>query len=279
MLGSAMVAALQGTDGLRVTATSRSAASASLVPFRSYSVGSDGLDALVAGLGPADYVVNCIGVVKRRIDDRSVSDRLEAIRVNSTFPHELALRAEGQGFRVIQIATDCVYSGTRGDYDESAMHDPVDVYGRTKGLGEVPHDLFLNLRCSIIGREVADRQGLVEWLLSQPRNGTIQGYVDHRWNGVTTPAFAALVRGLILGGTELSGTHHFVPADAVDKNELSTLILAAFDRQDVTVEPTVTGHAIDRTLSTLDSELNAAHWRLAGYAVPPSIAQLVAALP
>lgn len=41
---------------------------------------------------------------------------------------------------LIQIATDCVYSGKKGDYLESDLHDPTDVYGKTKSLGEFSSD-------------------------------------------------------------------------------------------------------------------------------------------
>ena len=279
MLGSAMVSALQGGDGIRVSATARTAPEEAPVSFATYAVGETDLSGVLTGLGEGDYVVNCLGMLRNRIDDANLADRIEATRVNAQFPHELAQHAESRGFRVIQIATDCVYSGARGAYDEGDLHDPVDVYGATKSLGEIPHERFLNLRCSIIGRELHGRRSLLEWLLSQPQNATISGYLDHRWNGVTTTAFAALVRGLILEGSQLSGTHHFIPADEVTKSELSSLILAAFDRQDVTVVPTVTGDAVDRTLATRDPDLNARHWRLAGFAEPPTVAQMVAALP
>ena len=38
---------------------------------------------------------------------------------------------------ILQIATDCVYSGATGGYTESSSHDALDVYGKTKSLGEV----------------------------------------------------------------------------------------------------------------------------------------------
>ncbi|MEO8261268.1 MAG: sugar nucleotide-binding protein [Pseudolysinimonas sp.] len=278
LLGSAVVAGLQGKDGVNVTATSRSA-STGAVPFVPFSVGTSDLDSIVSGYGPGDYVVNCIGVVKNRIDDRRVSDRLEATRVNSEFPHELASRAEQHGFRIIQIATDCIYSGRDGGYDESFIADPVDVYGATKSLGEVPNDLFVNVRCSIIGRQAGEPGGLVEWLLSQPQGATIQGYLDHQWNGVTTSVFGSLVGGLIDSRSDLSGTHHFVPADTINKSELSRLVLDHFDRQDVTVEPTVTGHWVDRTLATQHADVNRQLWSLAGFSTPPTIADMVSALP
>ena len=56
----------------------------------------------------------------------------------------------GRGIRIIQIATDCVYDGVNGNYSETDLHNPTDIYGKTKSLGEVPEPDFLNIRCSMI---------------------------------------------------------------------------------------------------------------------------------
>jgi len=277
MLGSALVARLAEQPELATTVTARRAPQQPTpgVRFAAFAVGDPHLADVVAGFGPGDYVINCIGLIKHRMDDSSATDRLEAIRVNSAFPYELAALAERQGFRVIQIATDCVYAGTTGLYTEDSPHDPLDVYGKTKSLGEVPNPLFLNVRCSIIGREVSGATSLVEWLLSQPQNGEIRGFLDHEWNGVTTDTFADLAIGLVTSKSELSGTHHFVPSSSMNKSDLSSLILSVFGRDDVTVVPTVTGKRVDRSLATIDEAKNQSLWRAAGYTDVPSVEDMV----
>jgi dTDP-4-dehydrorhamnose reductase len=280
MLGSALVARLAAQPRLSTTATARRVpdSPAAGVRFAPFAVGDSHLAELVEGFGAGDYVVNCIGLIKHRMDDADADDRLEAVRVNSAFPYEIARLADRQGFRVIQIATDCVYAGTIGRYTEDSPHDPLDVYGKTKSLGEVPHPLFLNVRCSIIGREVSGSTSLVEWLLSQPQGAEIRGFLDHEWNGVTTDTFADLAVGLIESGSELSGTHHFVPSNSMNKSDLSSLILSTFGRTDVTVVPTVTGRPVDRTLATTDQETNQLLWRTAGRDASPSIEDMVRAM-
>ena len=44
--------------------------------------------------------------------------------------------------KVIQIATDCVFDGLKGNYTEDDKHNAIDVYGKTKSLGEVSADNF-----------------------------------------------------------------------------------------------------------------------------------------
>lgn len=240
-----------------------------------FTLGSDSLQSLLDGYGPGDLVVNSLGLIKHHIDDSSAADRRAAIAVNSEFPYELADLAEKQGFRVIQIVTDCVFSGTTGSYSEESRHDAYDVYGHTKSLGEVPSESVLNLRCSVIGPELDSQTNLLEWVLSHPSGTTFGGYTDHLWNGITTQAFARIVAGIFESSNPLSGTVHVVPRDSVDKSELSTLILAAFAREGVSVDPLTTGSPVDRTLVTIDPKRNASLWRDAGYPSIPTIGEMV----
>jgi dTDP-4-dehydrorhamnose reductase len=264
--------------GIQSTATTRDLAVAPehlRSRFVSFDVLHDSLDSLVAQLGPHDTVVNCIGIIKSHIVDSSRDDRALAIAVNSAFPHALAALSEAQGFRVIQIATDCVYDGALGGYDEVAPHNAHDVYGHTKSLGEAPGGRFLNLRASIIGPELRTKSSLLEWVLLHEAGSAFGGYVDHLWNGVTARAFAKVAAGIIQSGNDLAGTQHLVPSDVVTKHELSLMILETFERRDVEVTPTTTAHPIDRTLTTLRPDVNDRLWKDAGYDEPPSVLEMV----
>ena len=278
MLGSDLVHTLERSD-VHLTVTGRSKFPSSGRTSRvHFAVGEPGLQQILEKYGPGDVVVNCIGLIKHHLDDGDKRHRLDAIRVNAEFPYALADIAERQGFRVIQIATDCVYSGALGSYVETSVHDAGDVYGKTKSLGEVPSDQFLNLRCSIIGRELTGSTSLVEWLLSQPLRSTIRGFTDHHWNGLTTDAFARIATGLISSRNKVSGTFHIIPADRVTKNELAQMVLSHFGREDITVVPTLTGNLVDRTLATLHPETNEELWALGGYSAPPTIGHMVRSL-
>lgn len=222
-----------------------------------------------------DVVINCIGVVKSRIENGGPDAQRLAIVVNSLFPHKLAAFAIVSKARVIQIATDCVYSGLVGNYSEVSQHDTLDVYGKSKSLGEVNSTSFLNLRCSIIGPEIQNFTSLMEWVRRQPRNSKINGYVNHLWNGITTRAFAQIVEGLLQNNFLQAGTWHVTPADSVSKFELIKLILEKFGRHDMTLNPVETKVGINRTLVSSDKDMNFKLWNLAGYENPPTIQQLV----
>ena len=226
-------------------------------------------------MGPGDYVINCIGVINKSIAEESADSRQSALLTNSLFPYRLNDLASELGFRIIQIATDCVFSGEKGGYLESDKHDTTDTYGKTKSLGEVPSENMMNIRVSIIGREVSSKVSLFEWVRNQPLNSQIHGYSDHFWNGVTTQAFSRICRGIIENSGFIAGTHHLVPADIMSKFELVTAIANRIGRSDIDILERPSGNRVDRTLATINASLNEQMWVNGGYTSIPRIASLV----
>ncbi|HEX2186510.1 MAG TPA: SDR family oxidoreductase, partial [Chloroflexota bacterium] len=136
-----------------------------------------------------DVIVNCVGVIKQRPE---AQDPITAIRINALYPHQLYEIAGAAGAHLVHVSTDCVFSGSRGQYSESDVPDPPDLYGRSKALGEIDAPGCLTLRTSIIGRELRSSYGLIEWFLSQS-GGAIRGYARAIYTGLPTIIFAELL--------------------------------------------------------------------------------------
>jgi dTDP-4-dehydrorhamnose reductase len=207
-----------------------------------------------------EVVINCVGVIKQ---DPGVGDAINTISVNALFPHLLARESRDRGARLIQISTDCVFSGKRGRYVEVDDPDPGDMYGRSKLLGEVPGPA-LTLRTSIIGHELVSHRSLVDWFLSQ--SSVVYGYTRAMYSGVTTYEFARLLKSVVIPREDLAGLHH-VAASPISKYDLLRLIadvygwtgpIAPFD-----------GFSCDRSMSA--DEFHA----LTGYR-PPAWPQMIA---
>lgn len=204
-----------------------------------------------------DYVINCIGVIKPYCKDDDMEGVERAIKINALFPYYLSRFARAVGARVIQIATDCVYSGKDGAYNEQFVHDALDAYGKTKSLGEVRSDNVLHLRCSIIGPEHKGKLSLLEWFFGQDDSAPLKGFAHHRWNGVTTLQFARLCQKIIAGGEEYfqqllsaAPVHHYTPNASVDKDQLMRLFAEIFDKP-VSIERVDNiGPVVDRSLSS-----------------------------
>jgi dTDP-4-dehydrorhamnose reductase len=280
MLGSMVADYLSRDADLYVGATARDSSVAASCRERLGRVEWHALDA-AAGTAekPAvfegiDWVINCIGIIKPLIHDDNASEVERALRINALFPHLLSGWTEGRA-RVLQIATDCVYSGTKGHYAEADPHDALDVYGKTKSLGEVYSSNVHHLRCSIIGPEAKAPKSLLEWVLNQPPGASVNGFVNHNWNGVTTLHFAKLCGGIIKNDRPLPHAQHVIPSGHVTKCEMLQHFARCYARDDITVRPTEAATVIDRTLATNGEPLNRELWESAGYAEPPSVPQMV----
>ncbi len=183
------------------------------------------------GEAAPDVVVNCVGIVKQLKEAEVPS---AAIMANALFPHLLHELCSSNGIRLIQISTDCVFSGKTGNYDEDSRPDAEDLYGRTKLLGEVTGKNSLTLRTSMIGRELGLTVGLVEWFLSHI-GGQVQGYTNAIFTGFTTKVLAGILADIIAHQPRLTGLYH-LSSDPISKFDLLCLIRDVVG-VDVEIEP------------------------------------------
>ena len=275
MLGSAVLKEFSSFQG-ELMATTRVGASSVVstnVRFLKFDAATDNLERTFSM--PIDFVINCIGIIKPYINDSDPKQTATAYEINGAFPNRLEAWAAKRGVKVIQIATDCVFSGSNGNYLETNEHDALDVYGKSKSLGEAKGASMMHLRVSIIGPEVDRNSSLLEWVRNRPKNAEIPGYADHFWNGITSMHFAKIARGIIENDLFEAGVFHVLPQDSTTKCELVALIAKYLGRKDLKVNPTGTGDNINRTLATNFPAKNKAFWLAAGYDSPPTIEQLV----
>lgn len=177
---------------------------------------------LISCLKP-NIIINCIGIIKQL---PTAKDPVPSIKINALFPHQLAQICQKYHSKLIYLSTDCVFSGIKGNYTEDDNPDPIDLYGRTKLLGEVTDNNCLTLRTSIIGRELNSQNSLVEWFLSQ-KGKTVNGYDKAIYTGLTTQALAHLIEKIILEYPDLQGLWH-VSSDSITKYQLLNMINKAF---------------------------------------------------
>ena len=164
-----------------------------------------------------DAVINCIGVVKQRVD-RTTDD--EMIEINAQFPHKLLSICDASSTRLIHISTDCVFSGKNGDYVETDTPDPVDIYGSSKLAGEIVDAHNLTIRTSHVGRELTNFTSLFEWILKN-RGNQVVGYSNAIYSGLTTFSLSVVINSLLTVGSSISGLVH-VASNPLNKYQLIT---------------------------------------------------------
>lgn len=200
---------------------------------------------------PGSYLINCIGSIKPNVSKNIAN----AIYLNSVFPYELVEVCNRIHSRMIHITTDCVFSGKTGQYTEESPHDEQDIYGRSKSLGEPTGDCMV-LRTSIIGPEIHNNSSLIAWVQKQaanPNDGptSINGYINHLWNGITTDTYGKVVQQIINNELWFPGLRHVHSPDTVNKFQLVSLIVKSFGLSSrLVVNKSYGSDYIDRTLVT-----------------------------
>lgn len=225
-------------------------------------INESGLLKLFNNIKP-DVVINCAGLTKHL---PGANDPITSIPINALAPHRLAEYCEMIGARLIHISSDCVFSGSKGNYLESDVTDATDLYGRTKAMGEVDYSHAITLRTSTIGHELQSAYGLLDWLLSQ--KDSCKGFTKAIFSGLPTVVFAQIIRDIVIPRPDMHGLYH-VSGQSIAKYDLLRLIAKVYKKSiDIIADDTL----------VIDRSLNSHRFQLAtGYVAPewPELIELM----
>lgn len=261
MIGHAMFRVLSQANHLNVVGTVRSEHAKKFFPdaIAKNLIGNVDLgnqDTLLRVINQArpDVVINCVGITKHLAASK---DPVMSIATNALLPHRMAQVCVALNARLIHISTDCIFSGSQGNYVENSSADADDLYGKSKYLGEIIGRGVVTLRTSTIGHELGSSFGLLEWFLSQQT--TCKGYRRAVFSGLPNTVFAEVIRDHVLTRPDLSGLYH-VGAKAIDKYELLCLIREIYGKSIFITEDTE---------FVMDRSLDSARFKQAsGYSAP-----------
>ena len=177
-----------------------------------------------------DYVINCIGILNQNAEN----NKSDAVYINSFFPHYLAKITEKSDTSILQLSTDCVFSGKNAPYFEDSLRDGETFYDRTKALGELEDCKNITLRGSIVGPDInTSGIGLFNWFMHQ--HGTIEGFKNAIWTGQSTLQLAKTIEAITHLG--LTGLFNTVPDTSISKYELLKLFKKYMNKDDVEIIP------------------------------------------
>jgi len=198
------------------------------------------LKMLIETINP-ESIINCVGVLNMNAEQNPA----DAILLNSYLPHFLEKITLNTTCKVVHISTDCVFSGKRGGYLENDFHDAGGFYAKSKSLGELNNNKDLTIRTSIIGPEIhANGIGLFQWFSTQ--EGSINGYSDVYWTGVTTIELSNAILNCL--NQDISGMYHLVNNNRISKYELLNLLKKVFDNSKVNQIIPCHQYAYDKSL-------------------------------
>ena len=201
------------------------------------------VEKLIKSITP-NVIINCIGITNK-FKNKTPSLVEKYIKVNSLFPHKLYEICSKYDIRFIHLSTDCVFSGKKGFYSENDLPDPIDIYGKSKLLGELNYGNSITIRKSVIGHELTKKRGLLEWFLSQ--KDEVQGYKNAIFSGLTTLELAKIIENYIIPKENLKGVMH-ISGQTISKYDLLKLISCIYSQQkEIKLDESV---KIDRSLNS-----------------------------
>lgn len=170
-----------------ISLTRKARSETKLIDLRNEEV----ISQLILNLKP-NYIINCAGLLIHA----SEKDVKSSIALNAYLPHLLVKFLDSYGGQLIHISTDCVFSGNKGQYEESNVKDGTSIYSKTKSLGEILDDNHLTVRTSVVGPELKiESEELFNWFMFQEND--VNGYEKSIWSGVSTLFLPRAVENLM----------------------------------------------------------------------------------
>jgi len=172
-----------------------------------------------------DVVINCLSLSTAKLKKENADSIFD---IYSKLPHKLSKICKENHTRYINISSDGVFSGNKGNYKETDTPDPVDKYGISKMLGEVSGKHSINIRTSFFGHSISREYGLLDWFLSQKEK--CFGYSEYRFSGIPAIILARIIKDHVIPNKELTGTYH-IGGPSITKYDLFKLIASVYKKE------------------------------------------------
>ena len=230
-----------------------------LLPF-TFTHNEEELDWIFQFVKP-DLVINCIGVIKHKALEQNKSKMYE---INALFPKTLKELCNKYSCRMIHFSTDCVFLGTKGNYNEESIPDSIDDYGKSKLEGEICDEKnVITIRLSLIGHELNSNLQLIDWFLSQEKK--VNGYKKAIFSGITNIELFNILEKYIINNNSLNGLYH-VSANPIDKFSILDITSKIY-KKDIIILP-------DETV-TVDRSLDSTRFKKITSYIPPSWEEMI----
>lgn len=144
----------------------------------------------------------------------------------------------------IYISTDSVFNGVNGNYTEIDKPDPLNVYAKTKYLGELaarsanPNTIII--RTNIVGHPTVKASGLFAWALNNlNQQKEINGFTNVYFNPLSTGILSNCIKQLIIRHSDYRGIINMPSNDFVSKFEFLKFVAVALNVNQNLVKPVI----------------------------------------
>lgn len=153
-----------------------------------------------------------------------------AEKLNADLTREIAELCLKNHINMIYISTDAVFDGTAtGLYDETDAANPINVYGKTKLMGEtyVLDGNNLVLRTNIYGYNMQNKNSFGEWILHSLTNDkTLEMFDDIKFSPILVNELANIIDLAIQ--KDIEGLYHACGTGSISKYDFGCQLKEIF---------------------------------------------------
>jgi dTDP-4-dehydrorhamnose reductase len=184
-----------------------------------------------------DWVIHCAALA---IVDACESQPLQARKLNTEIPAQLAEHVARGGARLLHVSTDAVFDGQRGGYTEDDLPNPLGVYARSKLDGErgvlAANPQALVARVNLFGWSLSGRRSLAEFFFNNLSAGSpVKGFTDVYFCPVLVNDLSPLFISMLEAG--LSGLYHATGSECLDKYSFGVRLAQRFGLDERLITP------------------------------------------
>lgn len=192
--------------------------------------------ALVEELRP-ELIINCAALAN--LDACEKHPQL-AETLNANLPAELAQAAALGGAKLVHFSTDAVFDGLCGDYSETDPPNPINVYSRTKMMGEQAvlqaNPRALVVRVNFYGFSLAGQRSLAEFFIyNLAAERAVAGFTDVYFCPLHAVQLGQLLMHMVR--LDLAGLYHTVSSQALSKYDFGVRIARRFGLDETLIQP------------------------------------------
>ena len=183
----------------------------------------------------------------------------ESHTLNAMVPAAIAAIAARSAARLLFISTDSVFDGARGNYSETDVPAPVNVYARTKLQGEREvlrqYPMAAVARVNFYGWNAQNKESLAEWILTQLALGRpVPAFSDVIFSPLLANDLAEIILALL--DQNVSGLYHLAGSEPISKFEFARRLASTFGLDASQVVPSLLANANLKAQRPLDTSLN-----------------------
>lgn len=175
-----------------------------------------------------DWVIHCAALA----DMEACEKQSElAQRLNAELPGEIARETAMRGIRMVQISTDAVFDGLKGDYQEDDAPNPPNVYAETKLDGEravlAANEQAIVARVNFYGWSASGTRSLAEFFFNHlTANTPVKGFDDVYVCPLQVNQLGEILLEML--EQELSGLYHVMSNQTISKYRFGVSLAKKF---------------------------------------------------